>query len=90
MYINNVKYDIDKDMKGESRVYINNEIKFFLEFILNLMRKVVSKIVLMWKNNCRKINKCVIYFIKLVLDEIIVFDIIYVWVLRKLDGYNFY
>lgn len=91
MYINNVifKYDIDKDMKGENRVYINNEINF-LEFILNLMRKLVSKIVLMWKNNCWKINKCVNYFIKLVLDEIIVFDIIYVWVLRKLDGYNFY
>lgn len=42
----------------------------------------------MWKNNCWKINKCVNYFIKLVLDETIVFDIIYVWVLRKLDGHN--
>lgn len=75
-------------MKGESRVHINNETKSSSKPILNLTRKVASKIVLMWKNNCRKINKCVIYFIKLVLDETIVFDIIYVWVLRKLDGHN--
>lgn len=74
-------------MKGENRVHINNETNSS-EPILNLTRKLASKIVLMWKNNCWKINKCVNYFIKLVLDETIVFDIIYVWVLRKLDGHN--
>lgn len=74
-------------MKGENRVHINNETNSS-EPILNLTRKLASKIVLMWKNNCWKINKCVNYFIKLVLDETIVFDIIYVWILRKLDGHN--
>lgn len=34
-------------MKGENRVHINNETKSFSELILNLTRKLASKIVLM-------------------------------------------